>query len=416
MTTTRPALAVALLLAALVAASLPAPAPAAPPAVAAAGHGISRADMDPSVAPCEDFYLYANGGWLARTTMPAAYSRYGGFEELQDRNLALVHELLEDAAARPAASANLALLATYYGTCMDSLTAEREGMDPVRPQLDRVAALATVAGLAAETARLHMEGVGALFTLTGSPDPGNSSQVIATANQGGLGLPDRDYYFRTDPSSVRIRTEYVEHVARSLALIGVAPDDARRQAERVMALETALARGSLTRVQLRDPKANYHKLPLAELERLCPAFDWSAYLKGCGLSRVTELNVRQPGFFATLDSLLGAVPAADWRSYLCWRVVERAAPLLSTPFVEEDFRFQQVLTGAKEMQPRWRRCLESTDRSLGEALGREYVARYVPPETKAKALVMVQDLKAALRDRISQLAWMSGPTKQKTAS
>jgi putative endopeptidase len=375
-------------------------------------HGLSPADMDTSVAPCEDFFRYADGGWIRRTTMPAAYSRYGGFEELQDRNLAHVHELLEDAVARPQASANIELLATFYGTCVDSLTAEREGMGPMQPQLDRIAALRTVATLGAEAARLHTEGVAALFFLTGMADPGNSSMVIATANQGGLGLPDRDYYFKTDSASVRIRMEYLAHVARSLGLLGIAPDEAQRQAESVLKLESALARGSMTRVQMRDPRATYHKMPLADLERRCSAFDWDAYLAGCGLSGVSEVNVRQPEFFATLDSLLKAAPLADWQSYLRWHVVERAAPLLSTPFVSEDFRFQQVLSGAQEMLPRWRRCLEATDRSLGEALGREYVARYVPPETKAKALVMVQDLKAALRDRIARLTWMSQPTKQ----
>jgi predicted metalloendopeptidase len=409
----RTALGAALLLAVLAAASNSAPALAAPAAAAASvAHGLARADMDTSVAPCENFFLYADGGWIRRTAMPAAYSRYGGFEELEARNLAHEHELLDDAVAQRKAGANLRLLATFYGTCMDSATAEREGVAPIQPQLDRIAALGSVAKLAPEAARLHSEGVNALFFLTGMPDPGNSSLVIATANQGGLGLPNRDYYFKTDSASVRIRLEYLAHVARSLELLGTAPDEAQRQAQAVLELESALARGSLTPVQLRDPRANYHKMPLADLERRCPAFDWAAYLAGCRLSGVSEVNVRQPGFFATLDSLLQAVPLADWQSYLRWHVVERAAPLLSTPFVSEDFRFQQVLTGAKELLPRWRRCLDATDRSLGEALGREYVARYVPRETKARALVMVQDLKAALRDRITQLAWMSEPTKQ----
>ena len=376
-------------------------------------HGLSLADMDRSVKPCEDFYRYANGGWLKRTKMPAAYSRYGGFEELTDRTLASVHELLDVAVvkARTSPGGNVGMLATYYGTCMDSTTAEALGAEPIQPQLRRVGSLSTKTVLAAEFARLHAEGVGVVFTLSGQADPGNSSVVIATASQGGLGLPDRDYYLKTDPPSQTIRREYVAHVARTFRLLGDDPTQADLQAQQVMDFETALARASITRVQQRDPRANYHKMPLADLRKLCPSFDWDAYFSEARAPSVSWVNVRQPGFFAALDSLIKAAPMVQWRAYLRWHVARTASPVLSSAFVSEDFRFEQVLSGAKEMLPRWRRCLNATDRALGEVLGQEYVREHFTPETKARALALVENLEAALKDRIEALPWMGDSTK-----
>jgi putative endopeptidase len=375
--------------------------------------GLTLADLDTTVAPCADFYRYAVGGWIRRATMPAAYSRYGGFEELSDRNLKQVHRLLEDAVlkARGSTRGNLGLLATFYGTAMDSGHAELGGERPIEPLLARIAALRSKAALGAEVARLHDEGIAALFFLTGMADPGNSSMVIATAGQGGLSLPDRDYYFRPDSASRQVRREFVAHVARTFQLLGDPGEAAGAQAQVVMRIETALAQASMTRVQQRDPKATYHKLPLGELRRLCPSFDWNSYLIGSRVLGTTELNVRQPDFFTALDSTLQAVPLADWRTYLRWQVARATSPILSAPFVNEDFRFQRVLTGAKEMLPRWRRSLEATDRSLGDALGKVYVETCFTPETKTRALELVKNLRAAFRDHIQALPWMSEATK-----
>jgi putative endopeptidase len=380
-----------------------------------ASSALSFADMDTTAMACVDFYRYANGGWLDRTTMPAAYSRYGGFEELGDRNVERVHRLLVDIARRPAGArrGHAGLVAAFYASAMDSGHIDLIGDEPIRPLLARVAALKSRRALGVELAKLHADGVAGLFFFTGMADPGDSRMVIGTFGQGGLSLPDRDYYFRTDSASRHVRGEFTGHVARALGLLGTAAADAAAQARTVLRIETALAGASMTRVQQRDPKAVYHRMPLAELAALCPGFDWSGYLLAAGVAGVQEVNVRQPGFFAALDSTLAAVPLADWQTYLRWHVVRTAMPALSTPFVREDFRFAQVLSGAKQMQPRWRRALESTDRALGEALGREYVAAYFTPATKARVLELVKNLKAAFRDHITGLDWMSDATKAK---
>ena len=234
---------------------------------------------------------------------------------------------------------------------------------------------------------------------------------VAVADQGGLGLPDRDYYTRTDSASAKMRREYQAHVARTLELLGDPPSVAEYEGQRIMALETALANASMTRVERRDPEKRYHKMTVVGLKALTPSFDWGAYLASANLAGVTDLNVANPVFFKSVDSLLAKAPILDWRSYLRWHLAAHAAPWLSPPFVSEDFRFQQLLTGAKEMFPRWRRCLTETDVDIGEALGQAYVEQSFTPQAKARALAMVQNLTAALRDRLNTLSWMQPATR-----
>ena len=385
------------------------------PAAADQRRPIDRANLDTTCAPCKDFYQFANGGWVARTPVPAAYPQWGSFNVLADRNNALLRSLLDSAAANKAAPAgsNEQKLGAFYGSCMDSTRIESEGAKSLAPVLKRVAAVKTPADLVTEAARLHAEGVGALFGFFANEDFKNSTQVIAYAYQGGLGLPDRDYYTRTDSASAALRAKYEEHVGKVLQLAGTPAAQAQAGARRVLAIETALARASMTRVQQRDPNAIYHKMMLAELKALTPNTPWDRYLATAGVPNVASLNVAQPEFFKALDSLVKAVPAADWQTYLRWHVVDAAAPSLSSAFVNENFRFNQQLTGAKELLPRWKRCLQATDAALGEALGQAYVEKTFGPEAKRRALEMVHNLEAALQDRLGRLAWMSDTTRKR---
>jgi putative endopeptidase len=379
-----------------------------------AGRGLDRAGMDTTCAACRDFFGFANGTWLKRTEIPAAYTSYGAFTELSDRNQNVLHQALEEAArsSNASTSANTRKVGIFYATCMDSSAIEAAGVRPLQPQLDRIAAIRTPADLQRELARLQLTGVSAMMRIGAGADFKNSSEMILQVGQGGLGLPDRDYYTKDDSASVKIRAAYVDHIGRMFQLLGERSEVARANADRVMAIETALANASMTRVERRDPNAIYHKMTVAELQQLTPHLTWSAILKEMGAPSGGAVNVSQPEFVKALDSMMSRVPLDDWKAYLRWRVVDDAAPSLSSAFVNEDFRMRQVLTGARELLPRWKRCLQATDRSMGEALGQAYVEKTFTPEAKARALEMVRNMEAVLRDRLTSLEWMSEATRQ----
>jgi putative endopeptidase len=375
---------------------------------------IDPANIDSTCRACEDFYGFANGGWLKRTTIPAQYSAYGSFHQLNERNQDALRRVLESAAADRAAPATSAKgkVGAFYATCMDSAAAERgAAAAPIQPALDRITAIRTRPALVAEVARLHNEGYGVAFGYGAFPDLKNSTRIIAFADQGGLGLPDRDYYLKTDSASEKLRRAYVDHVARTLQLLGDTPIAARSAAELVMGIETALARASMSRVERRDPTKLYNKMDVAGLKRLAPGVDWDAYLRGRGVTRAFDINVADTQFVRTAARLLDTLPLTDWKAYLRWQVAAETAPALGSAFVAEDFRFNQMLTGQKEMQPRWRRCLQATDNALGEALGQAYVEQYFTPSAKARALEMVHNLEAAMRERLAGLEWMSDSTR-----
>ncbi len=367
-------------------------------------HGLDPANLDTSCAPCQDFYRYANGGWLARTTLPAEYANYGSFTELVERNNATLHGILDRLPADDK-------LGAFYGSCMDSSQSEQAGVEPLGPQLERIAAIGSTAELVRAVALLHRGGWDPLFNFGGTPDFKNSTMTIAAAVQGGLGLPDRDYYVRADSAAAALRTAYLAYASRGLELLGDAPAAADSAAQRIMALETALARASLTRVERRDPNANYHKLPLAAADSLTPHVSWPAFLRDAGAPRTDALNVGQPRFFQAADSLLGAVPLADWRVYLRWHLVRQAAPWLSSAFVNASFDFQRALTGVREQQPRWKRCLQAANLLMGDALGQAYVKETFTPAARRRALDMVDNLIAALDARLHTLEWMGDSTR-----
>ena len=392
----------------LLAIAAPGVATGAPP------HGVSRAYQDTTCAPCSDFYRFANGAWVSGFTMPKAYSSYGTFDEVYDRNQENVHRLLEDAArqvSRAKPGSDEWKVGVFYRTCMDSARADAEGARPLEPLLQRIEAITSRAELSRAVAGLQSEGVTAMFRLAARQDFQNSAATIAFLSQGGLGLPDRDYYLRGDSVSTALRAAYRDHIERTLALTGLDSPRASSAANRILALETALATASLTNVQLRDPKANYHPMTSAELAAIAPHFDWSGYFAAVRLPPARHMNVAQPGFFHALDSLCTAAPIEDWRLYLRWHAARFAAPWLSSAFVAEHYSFESRLTGEKEIRPRWKRCMEATDAALGEALGRQFVARYFTPTTRRRALAMIDDLEAALRERLGQLEWMADSTR-----
>ncbi len=390
---------------------------AAPGPAAGMVHGLDVASIDRSCQPCSDFYKYADGGWLAKNPIPPEYPSWGRFSELQERNREILRQILERAAKNRMApeGSNEQKIGDFYASCMDEATVEAEGLKPLEPELGRIGHVQSVAELEVEIAHLQSLGVNALFRFGSTQDAKNSTQVIGGAAQGGLGLPDRDYYTKTDDKSKQLREQYVQHVAQMLELMGDNSAQARAEAQAVMGIETALADASMTRVERRDPDKTYHKMDIGQLAALTPSFVWPAYFRDLRYPDVREVDVAQPKFFEAANRMLTSVPLADWKTYLRWRVIDAAAPSLSSKFVEEDFNFNgRTLQGTRELLPRWKRCVRATDRELGFALGQVYVAEHFPPEAKARALEMIHNLIAALRDDLSTLPWM-GPETRKAA-
>jgi putative endopeptidase len=380
-----------------------------------AAHGFDPANLDRTCKPCDDFYQFAAGGWLKNNPIPPEYSEWGSFITLTEKNQQALRGILEEAAAKASAApgSNEQKIGDYYASCMDTGAIEAQGLKPLAPILAEVEAIHDIPGLVEIGAHLQALGASALFTYGSDQDFKDSSRVIGEANQGGLGLPDRDYYTREDSESKKQLEQYVEHVTKLFVLMGDDQDKAAAEAKTVLAIETSLAKASMTNVDLRDPQKVYHKMSVVDAQALTPHLPWQVYFQAIGSPKLAEINIGQPDFFMTLDRMLESVSLADWKTYYRWHLIHRSASLLSEPFAQENFNFNgRILTGSKEIRARWKRCASAVDNQLGEALGQVYVQKYFPPEAKARALELVHNLTSALRDDLQTLPWMSPATRK----
>lgn len=372
--------------------------------------------MDKSIDPCVDFYLYSCGGWQKKNPIPPDQIAWAVYGKLFQDNLNFLRGILEEAAQpKNQTDAVTQKIGDYYGACTDEAEAEKRGLTAIRPELDAIAHLQSVRELAPLLARLQLAIVGnrIVFGVGSTQDPDNSEQQIAGLSQGGLGLPDRDYYTKDDAKSKETRERYLLHVRKILELLGDPPETAKKNADAILHLETALAKASLTRVEQRDPYKLKNKIKVAELSDLAPAFDWKGYFQALNSPPFPIVNAAPAGFFQEVSALLTSEPLENWKSYLRYHVADAYSPYLSSAFVQDNFEFfRKYLRGVKEMQPRWKRCASSMNFYLSEALGQLYVRKVFPQEMKAKTLDMVSRIEAAMEQRIRQLDWMSPQTKE----
>ena len=371
--------------------------------------------MDKSADPCVDFFQYSCGGWKTKNPIPPDQVAWSVYGKLYQDNLNFLRGILEEAATEKGRrDAVTQKIGDFYAACMDEAAVEKRGPNAIKPQLDAISRLKSTRDLAPLVANLQLSSTGSIIFAGGSrQDPDNSEQQIAGIDQGGLGLPDRDYYTKDDPKFREIREHYLLHVQKIFELLGDTPEAAKANADTVMRMETALANASMTRVERRDPYKRKNKIKLEELDRLAPNFNWQAYFRELKAPPFAIINVAPASFFKEVNTQLAEEPLDHWKSYLRFHLADDDAPYLSSKFVEEDFEFYtRYLRGAKEMQPRWKRCVRFTDRDLGEALGQAYVRKVFSPELKQRALDMTRRIEAAMEVRINQLDWMSQETKQ----
>ena len=369
--------------------------------------------LDKSAEPCVDFYQFSCGGWLKNNPIPPDQAAWGRFNELAERNRAALHDILENAAKAKTRDADEQKIGDYYASCMDVPAINKKGIAVLKPEFDRIDALKDKSELTAEISHLHSQGIGVLFSFSSGPDFKNANEVIGQADQGGLSLPDRDYYLKTDAKSDELRKQYVAHVTTMFKLLGDSPEKAAQEAATVMRIETALAKGAMDRVERRDPEKIYHKISEQDWQSLTPSLSWSKYITDLGAPSFTSLNVVAPDFFKALDAELKDVSLDDLKTYMRWHLVHEQAEYLPEPLDKETFNFYgRILTGAKEQQARWKRCTASADGDIGEALGKLYVEKNFPPQAKERTLAMVKQLEDALRKDITGLDWMSEATKK----
>jgi putative endopeptidase len=371
--------------------------------------------LDRRTEPCNDFYQFACGGWISKNPVPSDRRSWGRFVELENRNFELLRHVLETppAAAGGDEGGGARKAADYYAACMDEAAIEARGLTPLASELALIGALLNPDDLPVMVAHLHEVGVDAFFRFGAQTDLKDATQNIADADQGGLGLPDRDYYLKSDETSRDIRRKYAAHIERMLTLAGDPPADVEARAKAVVEIETGLAQASMDRVKRRDTAALQHRMTRAELQALTPAFDWKKYIGAAEAPSVQTLNVASPEYFRALNRIITSTPIDDLTSYLRWHLLHASAELLPKTFADADFDFfSRTLAGQPEPTLRWRRCVTSTDRYLGEALGKAFVDATFSPQAKTDTLTMVGDIKGAMRQDIDAAPWMSGDTKK----
>jgi putative endopeptidase len=375
--------------------------------------GFSIDTIDKTADPCVDFYQYACGNWIKNSEIPADQSQWVSFVELNERNKDVEHEILEKAVAGGAGRDPIdQKIGDFYSSCMDEKAVDAKGLAPVQPELDRIAAVQDKGALIDQIAHLHLVGGTSLFSFYSSSDLHNADQVIAYIDQGGLTLPDRDYYIKDDADKVEKRQLLVDYATQLFTLAGQSPQQAAHSAQTVLLIETLLAADSMDRTKRRDPKNRDHKMTRDQAVALGPDFYLNRYFAAAGAPDFTQLNVTNPDFFKQVNTVLEVEPLDALKTYVSWHVLNTAAPWLSRPFVDANFKVQQKLTGQEQIQARWKRCVNLTDGELGEALGKKYVDVTFGPEGKQRMLKMVDALEKSLAEDIQDLSWMSAETKR----